>query len=520
VKRFVLMVVAVASVGTRPGSAQRLGSVQFPTSGSAAAQPHFIRGVLYLHSFEYADAARAFREAQGVDPGFAMAYWGEAMTYTHPVWNQQDAEAARSALRRLGATADARKAKAPTAREQAYLRAVEILYGEGSKPRRDTLYSREMERIAAANPGDNEAELFFALSLLGLNQGDRDVPTYERAGALAERVLASEPDNPGAAHYVIHAYDDPSHAERGLAAARAYSKIAPDAAHAQHMTTHIFLALGLWDDVVAQNETAMRVVNEARHHRGAAASGCGHYNEWLQYGYLQQGRLLDAARVLDQCWASSPPEGVDDIESLAGMRAAYLVDSREWSGQYAREPKGREPGTRAYLAFGTGFAGAMRGDRPAAEQALAALDSAAALMKGESGTYGKILGLELRGIVLAMRGETAPGLAAAREAARLDDALPMPFGPPLTVKPPHELLGDMLLAAGQPADAVSAFRKALERAPNRAMALVGLARAARAAGDNAEAGRACAALRTIWHAADDAFAAGATNGCPKGPTSP
>jgi tetratricopeptide (TPR) repeat protein len=417
-------------------------------------------------------------------------------------------------LRWLAATADARKAKAATTREQAYLHAVEVLYGDGSKPRRDTLYSREMARIAAANPGDNEAELFFALSLLGLNQGDRDVPTYERAGAIAERVLALEPDNPGAAHYVIHAYDDPAHAERGLAAARAYSKIAPDAAHAQHMTTHIFLALGLWDDVVAQNETAMRVVNEARHHRGAAAAGCGHYNEWLQYGYLQQGRVRDAARVLDQCWASSPPEGVDDIESLAGMRAAYLVDSRDWSGQYAREPKGREPGTRAYLAFGTGFTGAMRGDRPAAEQALAALDSAAALMKGESGTYGKILGLELRGIVLAMRGETAPGLAAVREAVRLDDALPMPFGPPLTVKPPHELLGDMLLAAGQPADAVNAFQKALERAPNRAMALVGLARAARAAGDNAEAGRACAALRTIWHAADDGFVASAASGCP------
>src|SRR5439155_875072 len=159
-------------------------------------------------------------------------------------------------LLRLGPTSEARRAKAPTTRERAYLDAVEILYGDGPKARRDTAYSRAMERLVARFAADREAQVFYAASLLGLSQGVRNVPTYMRAAAIVGRVFRDNPDHPGAAHLLIHCYDDPIHAPLGLAAARAYSKIAPDAAHAQHMTTHIFLALGMWDDVVSQNELA------------------------------------------------------------------------------------------------------------------------------------------------------------------------------------------------------------------------------------------------------------------------
>src|SRR5439155_1584588 len=174
--------------------------------------------------------------------------------YTHPVWNEQDGNAARAALQRLAATRDARRAKAPTRREQAYLDAVEILYGDGSKAVRDTAYSLAMGRLVARFPADREAKVFYALSLLGLNQGVRDVPSYLRAAAIVDTVFRENPNHPGAAHLLIHSYDDPIHAPLGLAAARAYSKIAPDAAHAQHMTTHIFLALGMWDEVVSEIE--------------------------------------------------------------------------------------------------------------------------------------------------------------------------------------------------------------------------------------------------------------------------
>ncbi|MEP6905888.1 MAG: hypothetical protein ABI875_07365, partial [Gemmatimonadales bacterium] len=262
-----------------PVSGQALGTIDFPTSGSLAAQAPFIRGVLFMHSFEYPSALAEFQKAEQADPNFAMAYWGEAMTYTHPRWNQQDRAKARAALARLAPTPAARLAKAPTAREKEYLEAVEILYGDGTKEKRDTLYSAAMGRISARYPDDLEAKAFYALSLIGLSQDVRSVPTYVRAAALAEEIFRKNPDHPGAAHYIIHAFDDPVHAPLGLYAARAYSKIAPGAAHAQHMTTHIFLALGLWDDVVSQNEIALGPETDKY--------TPNHYSEWLSYGYLQ-----------------------------------------------------------------------------------------------------------------------------------------------------------------------------------------------------------------------------------------
>jgi hypothetical protein len=293
--------------------------------------------VLFLHSFEYPSALQAFREAQQVDPDFAMAYWGEAMTWTHPVWNEQDLDSARATLRRLGPTPEARRAKAPTPREEAWLGTIEPLYGEGGKAWRDTAYSAAMERLVAAFPED-ESRLFYALSLLGLSQGQRDIPTYMRAGAIAQDVFAHHPDHPGAAHYVIHAFDDPVHAPLGLTAARAWGPLAPDAGHAQHMTSHIFLALGLWDDVVRANEAAVAVVSRLRARRDLPPPACGHYPEWLAYGYQQQGRMQDAERILDACRQTTEAHHGDAVEGLAGMRAAYIVDSRDWSGPFVEEP--------------------------------------------------------------------------------------------------------------------------------------------------------------------------------------
>ena len=239
-----------------PAQAPKLGRLSFPNSGSKTAQPAFIRGVLLLHSFEYEDAAAAFRDAQRADPSFALAYWGEAMTHNHPVWNEQDLDSARAILGRLAPTAEARALKARTARERAWLETGEILYGDGEKPRRDTLYSAALDRLTMSYPDDREARLFYALSLMGLSQAVRNIPAYMRAGAIAQDVFLANPEHPGAAHYIIHAFDDAQHAPLGLRAARAYSKIAPGADHAQHMTSHIFLGLGMWEETVAANEVA------------------------------------------------------------------------------------------------------------------------------------------------------------------------------------------------------------------------------------------------------------------------
>src|SRR5207249_2206797 len=325
----------------------------------------FIRGVLLLHSFEYQDAARAFREAQRLDAGFALAYWGEALTYTHPLWNEQDRNAARAALQRLGPTAAAWRSKAPTPREQAYLDAVAILYGAGAKAERDTAYSAAMGRLVNQFPADREAKVFYALSLLGLNQGVRDTATYMRAAAIVEPVFRANPNHPGAAHVLIHCYDDPIHAPLGLAAARAYSKIAPDAAHAQHMTTHIFLALGMWDEVVSQNEIASG--------GDRAAWTPHHYTEWLGYGYLQQGRYQEALQHLE-LMHQNMNQARRGRPVLAEMRADYVVNTERWDSpclQWSIDLTGVRARDAAVDVFVAGLSALKRGDRRGAERGLA-----------------------------------------------------------------------------------------------------------------------------------------------------
>jgi len=488
-----------------PLSAQtsRLGMIDFPTSGAPVAQPQFIRGVLLLHSFEYRDAAQAFREAQRLDPGFALAYWGEALTYTHPIWNEQDLSAARAALQRLGPTPAARRAKAPTPREQAYLETVEILYGDGSKTKRDTAYSLALERLVASFPADREAQVFYALSLLGLSQGVRDVPTYLRAAAIAEKVFRDNPNHPGAAHLLIHCYDDPIRAPLGLPAARAYSNIAPDAAHAQHMTTHIFLALGMWDEVVSQNELASG--------RDRASWTANHYTAWLGYGYLQQGRYGDALRHLNLMHKNMDWSRPRQRAELALMRADYVVNTERWDGGPLQggkidlaEARLRD---KAVDAFVFGLSAVKRGDRAGAERNLADLvtfsQMRAAIDTGpEKDRVPSILEKELRALLRQADGAGDDAVALLREATALEDAMPLEFGPPAVVKPSHELLCEVLLQAARPREAQVECARALRLAPKRARSLLGLGRAAAAAGDRRTAARAYGDLRAIWHRAD------------------
>src|SRR5947208_4310319 len=414
-------VLACLAAGPASAQAPRLGTIDFPTSGAPAARAPFIRGVLLLHSFEYGDAARAFREAQRLDSGFALAYWGEAMTYTHPVWNEQDGNAARAALQRLAATRDARRAKAPTRREQAYLDAVEILYGDGSKAVRDTAYSLAMGRLVARFPADREAKVFYALSLLGLNQGVRDVPTYLRAAAIVDTVFRENPNHPGAAHLLIHSYDDPIHAPLGLAAARAVSKIAPDAAHAQHMTTHIFLALGMWDDVDSQNEIASG--------RDRSAWTPHHYTWWLGYGYLEQGRYGEALQHLERMRRNADWTTGHGLALLAQMRADYVINTERWDSpslQWRIDLTHARSRARAEDAFVAGFSALKRGDRAAAAAARADLTALnrtpPAPETGYVDSVPEILDKELAAAFRQAEGALDGAIALMREAVSVEDA--------------------------------------------------------------------------------------------------
>ena len=463
-----LATVSTGAVREKPDA--RLGTVEFSTSArSPEAQSKFIRGLLLLHNFEYPEAAAAFREAQKIEPDFAMAYWGEAMTDNHPIWNQRDAEAARAVLGRLGATPEQRLAKAPTERERGYLTAVETLYGEGEKADRDRAYADAMGALHEQFPKDDDASLFYALALLGKCEGERNVPVYEQAGAIAEEVFARRPDHPGAAHYVIHSFDDPAHAERALPAARAYSKIAPSAEHALHMPSHIFLALGMWDDVIASNEASWK-----------ASRGQGyHALWWLQYAQLQEGRTEDARRSLRaMVEAEKTDKSVRAREHLARMRAAQIVETEGRDAEAVAilvDHTGLPASAVATDLFATAFAQARSGEVTSAWRTSRVLGLLASSAKE---AVPEILEAELRAELFAARGSKEMGMMNwVRSAAEKADALPYGFGPPEPVKPIHELWADLAFQFSRNEEARDQYRKALERAPKRRLSAEGLRKA-------------------------------------------
>lgn len=492
----------LSAQAVRPITIPGLGTIAFPVSTqNAAAETAFVRGALLLHVFEYADAAAAFRAAQKLDPDMAMAYWGEAMTFDHPVWDEENLAASRAALAKYGPTASARETRAPTSRERAYLHAVNVLFGPGEKARRDTLYSRAMKTMVDAYPADDEARAFYALSRLGLSQGVRDVPTYLEAAATAESIFARNPRHPGAAHYWIHGRDDPEHAAAALPAARALSAIAPDAGHAQHMTSHIFMALGMWDDVVRANENATRVVAALRATRGLGPSFCGHYNFWLEYGYLQQGRRSDALALMRKCRSQATPPRQNErdpdnssLGSAVAMWSRYIIDAEDWSGDDARwTPEfGKAESARNEWEFARGLAAARRGDLTTLRDALAGFrESRARLLATMASSkasdpndaeYRKqldALGLELDAAarLVATPADPDSAIVLLRRATRIEDGMAFAFGPPSVSEPSHEMLGDLLLTRGRFTEAASEFEAALRLAPGRAIARRGLERA-------------------------------------------
>jgi hypothetical protein len=473
-RTFLIAFACAAMLGARLDGRQQpthvpgLGSISFPNSGSAAAQAPFVRGVLLLHSFEFEPAAEAFRESQKADASFALAYWGEAMTYNHPLWQQQDRDAALKALARLGATPEARVAKAPTDREKQYLAALDALYGEGSKKDRDQAYMLAMAKLSDTYPADHEARAFYGLSVLGSRDGVRDFATYMRAAAIVQPVFDANPDHPGAAHYLIHAFDDPIHAPLGVPAARKYSSIAPGAAHAQHMTTHIFVALGLWDDVIAANIRAMEAQDADNAKRGRPANVCGHYSSWLQYGYLMKKDSARAAGLMDKCHARmSASPGGGEVGYFVSMRARQILDTEDWPAASKwtwTPPAGGIGAARANAwtyAFTNAFAALRRGDSAPARALLATP------IPGDATS--KVHADELRGLVALSSGQTEQGLTLLKSAAAAEDAAPFEFGPPAIVKPTFELLGEELAKLGRNVEAAAAFARASERTPGRAL---------------------------------------------------
>ncbi len=521
--RVLLLLAAAVCAAQSPN----LGRIDFPTSGGPEAQKHFIHGMLLLHSFEYADARDEFQAASKLEPHFAMAYWGEALTYTHPLWVQQDLVSARATLARLGPTKEARLAFAPTEREKDFLRSVEALYGDGDKLTRDLAYAAALGKMHDKYPNDLEVASLYALALMGTCQYERQTPVYMRSAAIAEEVFAKNPEHPGAIHYLIHAYDDPVHAPLGLRAARVYGKVAGAASHAQHMPSHIFVALGMWDDVVAANIASAKTADDRVKAKGLSNSERSfHALLWLEYGYLQQGdvtkignslpnmtsalqpHVADAKRVLDD--AAQSARGLTQPASYVNqMRAVYASATDSWEMVAQPEPGGGMLSNIELLTT-RGMIEAHQGKLDAARKTLA---EAQAATSGEGGALhggmarpstandkqtAQVMIQELQAVIMRAEGKRDAALELLAAAAKIEDGLSFEYGPPVPVKPVHELYGDMLLTDGfnelmRPAsegaprnldkieselkEAKKQYEKAMERCPKRWLSSVGVSRA-------------------------------------------
>ncbi|MEM1115799.1 MAG: hypothetical protein AAF845_14060 [Bacteroidota bacterium] len=467
----------VASVTAQPSLDEpSLGETSFENSGAEAAQAPFLRGLLLLHSFEYRDAREAFQEAREIDPDFAMAAWGEAMTHNHPIWLRQDREAALEALGRLGddwATAGA------TARENAYLGTLAVLFGEGDKEDRDDAYAEAMAALAAAYPDDLDAQAFYALALLGTAHEGRDFTTYMRAAAVAEEVFAANPRHPGAAHYLIHAYDDPVHAPLGLRAARVYDQIAPAASHALHMPSHIYLALGMWDETAEMNRRSYEAARANTDARGEPLNGHGwHALWWWHYAETQRDDPEAARRLYDLAvdLAAADPDGRTAQAHIVRIRSEHAVAFGAFDVFEASSPGNISISTAAVDLLARGMARSVQRDPAGAEAALAQLQARLDADDDPSWTA-RAAALQLEAVVRLGAADPEAALALAEEAAQVENEAPLTFGPPAPVIPTNEMMGRLLLDLGRPAEAAVAFEAALARAPGRRQALAGLAEA-------------------------------------------
>ena len=488
-------------------------------AGRAPAQPRapelFQQGLAALHQFEYEDANEAFINARRIDPGFVMAYWGEAMTYHQTLWRNENVEAGRQALARLAATPSLRRAKTTDPRVRGWLAAVERLFGDGTIDQRRQQYADAMAQFYAESPDDPDVASIYALALLGTmsrsligytdaHEGHSGTlagsSTQAKVAEILERVLLAHPEHPGALHYLLHNQDDPAHAARALPAARTLARLAPASSHTRHMPAHIFLQLGLWQDA-AQSDRSAFAASQAWVARRRLDPALRNYHalSWLQYELLQLGKYREARATMDELAPVVKASGqLNLLSDLASMRARDAIESADWA-RLASENNF----ANANELFAIGFSAANTGDRERAERARQGLIGRSLdPREGDLRPAIVIMERELAAAIAHASGRGDEAVSTLQDAARQESQLPAPLGLPAPIKPAPELLGELLVTLGRPRDAPPLFEQALARNPNRSRSVLGLARAAAAAGDVPAARRHYAALLENFKDAD------------------
>ena len=501
---------AVAQHEHPAGDPGRLGKVHFPVSCDPSVQPQFDNAVAMLHSFWFEKASETFAAVADKDPRCAMAYWGIAMTHYHPIW---EAPGPADLKAGMAAVEKAKSIGAKTQRERDYIAAIETFYKDSDKLDHNTralAYEKAMGQLQARYPDDHEAAIFHALALLATAPPtDKTYVNQKKAGAILEPLFVEQPEHPGIAHYIIHAYDYPPLANGSLEAARRYAKIAPDSPHALHMPSHIFTRLGLWQESIDSN-----LASAASAQKNNSPGNELHARDYLIYAYLQVAQDREAKKALE----SPPPGRPDDpqymnwLYATGASPARYAVERRRWSEAAALPvppntfPRERYSWTEANLHYARALGWSHIGDTEAAQKELQQLASIREILTRENNSYWADQVDIQREIAAAWitlaHDKREEALQQMRSAADHEDKTDKHNVTPGVILPARELLGEMLLELKQPRQAMTEFEATLRTAPNRFNALSGAAHAAKLAGDNEKAKTYYAKLLTICGHAD------------------
>jgi tetratricopeptide (TPR) repeat protein len=484
--------------------AKQIGQVHFPTSCGAEAQGHFDRAVALLHSFWFPEAIKAFHTVLATDSSCAMGYWGIAISLLgNPLAGATTPQALQEGASMLR---QAKPVGVRTEREYDYLAAIALLYKDVESTDQHTralAYEQAMERLAARYPDDTEAAIFYALALLSTAPPtDKTYTNQLRAGAILEKVFAQQPQHPGVAHYLIHSYDYPPLAAKGLAAARSYARMAPAVPYALHLPSHIFTRLGLWQESIATNRAAVMAAQEelrATPAVDARLSHALHAMDYMLYGHLQLAQDQAAKRIVEEVRALQTPdaEHLDAAYALAAIPARYALERRRWDEAMGLQlpPKAvawdRFPQAEAVTVFARALGAARSGKAAAAQRDVVRLKTLHDVLVATGQAYwAEQVALQRQAVaawVTYAAGKHAEAIKLMRHAVALEEATekrPITPGP---LVPARELLGELLLEVKQPAPALQAFEEAQRNEPNRFKGLYGAARAAELAGEKEKA---------------------------------
>ena len=466
-------------------STESLGSVNFPVSCAASVQPEFARGMALLYSFEYEAAQQSFQKVAAADHKCAMAYWGQAMSLYHQLWEPPSKANLQRGAKLL---AEASKLKAPTAREQEYIGALKIFYTDSDKldqEKRAVAYSDAMRKVYEHNPEDQEAAVLYALSLLGsAPQNDTEHINDKAAVAILLKLFEERPTHPGVAHYIIHSCDNPAMAGLALAAARKYASIAPASAHAVHMPSHIFARLGLWQDDIQSNLAAIQIADKMTDMKLHVMHHKMHSMDFLESAYLQIGDDANAEAQVKAMRAvpksAVDPEFEDYYQShRASFPAIYLIERRQWKEALQLQPdKDSIPYAQAHAYWARGVAAGHLHDAGAANDAWKHFEEQVdATRKGPKpyvAEYMKNGRDEVQAWADFANGKSNEALALMRSVADRQDQV----GKGETELPAREMLADMYMDLERPAEALVEYEIALKTDPNRFNGLYGAAQAA------------------------------------------